>query len=71
MPTQKAKVEIIDEDDIDVVSVQKANKDAGRKISLPTKKADFINVEVGHKVSVRRAEVDGQPAIIVMRLKLA
>lgn len=71
MPTSsKSKVEFAeDEQKFKTVTVQKANDVRGHKITIPKEVIPFMGIEVGDTVSVRKMLVDGEPAILVKKVK--
>lgn len=70
MPTTKSKVEFAeDEQKFKTVSVQKANDERGHKITIPKEVVPFMGIEIGDTVSVRKMLVDGEPAILVKKVK--
>jgi hypothetical protein len=69
MPAKPVKRESESDTSYDVVSVQKANKNKGHKITIPIRMANFIEAEVGSKVFVQRLEIDGERALILTKVK--
>ena len=61
----KSRIQIIEPTNIDTVTVQLANKDNGRKISIPMNKAEHLKVEVSSRLWIVKATFNGRPAVLV------
>lgn len=73
MKSKKTDIELVEETDseIPVMSLQKANADHSLKMTIPKEDSLHIKVNIASKVKIRKAFIEGQPALLVIPLKLA
>lgn len=68
--TTKSKIEFEeDENKFKTASIQLANNVGGCKMTIPKEVSSFLTIVVGDTVSVRKMLVDGEPAMLVKKVK--